>query len=157
MCKFGEDFVRNGQYMKVHVKGKIKRNALGGHFVFQNEVKISSKHLFLALHIVGKIGEDTFNNGSEIKVFVKRNECNQTHGRTGLFYNLLSQAGRQAKPIAKYGLSASKLKTAKRNVICSSITKSLNIFVSPKHNFDSRPTKPIGWQGLLKPLNKFNP
>ena len=48
--------------MRVHVKGEIKRDDLGGNFIFENKAKMSSSHLSMDLNIVFEIGEGNFNN-----------------------------------------------------------------------------------------------
>ena len=43
----------------------------GGHFVFQNEAKISQRQVFIAINIPCKFGEDIFINEWDIKVYAK--------------------------------------------------------------------------------------
>ena len=57
----------------------------GGHFVFQNEAKILRRHVFIAINIPFKFGEDIFINERDVKVY------EQTHGwmhTRKTFYNL---------------------------------------------------------------------
>ena len=43
----------------------------GGHLIFQNEAKILHRHVFIAINIPHKFGEDIFINEWDIKVYVK--------------------------------------------------------------------------------------
>ena len=56
----------------------------GGHFVFQNEVKIFCRHVFTAIDIAYKFGKDILFNKCDIKFYVKM--C--TMDTQAEFYNI---------------------------------------------------------------------
>ena len=50
---------------------KFQTISCGGHLVFQNEVKILHRQLFIVISIPYKFGEDIFTTERDIKFFVK--------------------------------------------------------------------------------------
>ena len=59
----------------------------GGHFVFPNEAKISHSHVFIAINILCKFGEDIFINERDIEVYVKHDKRMHAHTE-GVLYRI---------------------------------------------------------------------